>query len=532
MVEQWALQRGATVVAGGGVRFSVWAPSAERVAVRLRSSGGEREYPLESHRMGVFEGTVREARAGDDYRYVLAGPKGTPDKALPDPVSRFQPEGVHGPSRVVDPAAFRWTDDGWSGLEMPEYVIYELHVGTFSDAGTFDGAIEHLAGLRDLGVTAIEIMPVAQFPGARNWGYDGVLPYAVQDSSGGPEGLRRLVDAAHATGLAVVLDVVYNHFGPEGNYLGGYGPYFTDTYKTPWGPALNYDGRDSDEVRRYFIDNALYWITEFHMDALRLDAIHGIFDFGARHVLRDIADAVRAQGIALGRHAIVIGESDLNDPKVVRSAAEHGFGMDAQWADDLHHAIHSVLTGETNGYYADFGGVRPVAQSLGTPFYYAGTYSAHRRRRHGAPATGLPLDRFVVSVQNHDQVGNRATGSSSRRRCCSCRPTCRCSSWARSMARRIRSSTSSATATKSCWTRCAKDARRSSRPSAGATRSPIPAPRRASSARDSTAASSRTRVTRRCAAFTTTSCAAEATSPRSGPARPTSRCATPTARTR
>ncbi|HEX6060006.1 MAG TPA: malto-oligosyltrehalose trehalohydrolase [Gemmatimonadaceae bacterium] len=399
----WTLGRGARLEEEG-VRFTVWAPAARSVAVRLETVSGEREHALERDEQGVWSGLVREARAGTDYRYMLDG-----EKALPDPVSRHQPEGVHGPSRVVDPFAFEWTDDGWGGLALSEYAIYELHVGTFSEEGTFDGAIRHLPELVDLGITAIEVMPIAQFPGTRNWGYDGVALYAVQDSYGGPDGFRRLVDAAHAHGLAVVLDVVYNHVGPEGNYLGAYAPYFTDRYRTPWGEAVNYDGADSDEVRRFVVDNALHWITEYHVDALRLDAIHGIYDFGATHVLRELAESVRAEGRRLGREVRVIGESDLNDPRVIRSGAG-GWALDAQWSDDFHHAAHALLTGERSGYYEDFGSIADLEKALRDRFVYDGRRSAHRRRRHGAPARDIPAERFVVCIQNHDQVGNRAKG--------------------------------------------------------------------------------------------------------------------------
>ncbi len=399
-IRPWSLSRGAAVV-DDGVRFSVWAPNATRVAVQIEDGD---THPLAAVGGGVFEQTVRGARAGTDYRYVLD------DKAVPDPVSRYQPGGVHGPSRVVDASRYQWKDARWRGLTMPDAVIYELHVGTFSDPGTFRGVIPHLRELRELGITAVEIMPVAEFPGSRNWGYDGVHLYAPQSTYGGPDELRALVDAAHAEGLAVILDVVYNHVGPEGNYLGSFGPYFTGKYTTPWGQALNYDDAHSDEVRRFIIDNALYWVTEFHIDGLRLDAIHGIFDFSPRHILRDIAEAVHNQASLLGRQVVVIGESDLNDPRVVRTPDACGYGLDGQWADDLHHSVHAALTGEQNGYYADFGGVTPVATALRTPFVFDGRYSQHRKRRHGAPATGVPADRFVVCIQNHDQVGNRAFG--------------------------------------------------------------------------------------------------------------------------
>jgi maltooligosyltrehalose trehalohydrolase len=402
----WMLERGAKVMNGGDtVRFSVWAPRAKRVTAHVLGRHGTRTVHLEEHGRGAFASTVRWVHAGDEYTLQLDdGPE------LPDPVSRWQPHGVHGASRVVDPSAFHWTDASWTGLEARELVIYELHTGTFTDAGTFDGVAEHLAELRDLGVTAIELMPVAAFPGERNWGYDGVFPYAPQHGYGGPDGLRRLVNAAHEAGLAVVLDVVYNHLGPEGNYLEHFGPYFSQVYRTPWGRPINFDGPESDEVRRYFVDNALYWITEFHIDALRLDAVHAIFDFSARHILEEITTAVHDQGAALGRRTLVIAESDLNDPRLLRDREHGGFEMDAQWADDFHHAVHAALTGERRGYYADFGGMAPIAKALQDRFVFDGGYSAFRQRRHGARAADLSSEHFVFCLQNHDQVGNRAAG--------------------------------------------------------------------------------------------------------------------------
>ena len=406
MVNTWQLQRGATVLPDGSVRFAVWAPRAQRVRVRL-TSDGEGEHELAGMEDGVFEAVVRDASVDSEYGFVLDDQ----DKLLPDPVSRFQPHGVHGPSRVVDPNAFQWTDDGWRGRAMRDLVIYELHVGTFTPEGTFEAIIPLLRGLRrELGVTAIEIMPVAQFPGSRNWGYDGVELYAVQNTYGGPNGLKQLVNAAHAEGLAVILDVVYNHVGPEGNYLPLYGPYFTEKYKTPWGPALNYDDADSDEVRRYVVENALYWVTEYHVDGLRLDAVHGIFDFSAKHLLQEIVEEVHDQADRLGRTVVVIGESDLNDPKLIRPIEQFGYGLDGQWSDDFHHAVHAALTEERLGYYADFGDVDQVADALREPFVYNGVHSPHRRRRHGGSSEGLPREKFVVAIQNHDQVGNRASG--------------------------------------------------------------------------------------------------------------------------
>jgi maltooligosyltrehalose trehalohydrolase len=405
----WSLRRGATKLDNGSVRLEVWAPRARAVTARFNAGAAVTDVALSElpDHPGVFSTVVDDAARLGDYWYVIDG---AGDVVVPDPVSRSLPQGVHGPTRVVDPDAFAWSDGEWRGLAMSEYVIYELHVGTFSDDGTFDGVIPHLADLKSLGVTAIELMPVAQFPGARNWGYDGVSLYAVQESYGGPEGLKRLVDAAHATGLAVVLDVVYNHLGPEGNYLDRFGPYFTRKYTTPWGSALNYDDADSEEVRRYIVDNALYWISEYHIDGLRLDAIHGIYDFSATHILQELTEAVHAEAQALDRTVVVIAESDLNDPKVVRRRGDHGWGLDAQWSDDFHHAVHAALTGERKGYYADFGGVDAILDAMREPFVYHGQRSAHRRRKHGAPSDGIPRERFVVAIQNHDQVGNRAVG--------------------------------------------------------------------------------------------------------------------------
>ncbi len=402
----WRLRRGARVGTDDSAHFEVWAPAARRVRVRLGTEGSSREIELEGDVEGVFSGRVPHAPVGTRYAYLLDDD----ETAYPDPVSRSQPDGVHGPSAIVDPQAFMWTDGAWRGCEMADLVIYEMHVGTFSEAGTFDSAISHLEELVRLGVTAIEIMPVAEFPGSRNWGYDGVHIYAPQSSYGGPDGFRRLVDSAHNFGLAVVLDVVYNHLGPEGNYLGRFGPYFTERYRTPWGSAVNYDDADSDEVRRWVVDNARYWIGEFHVDALRLDAVHAIFDFGARHLLEEIREAVHEEGEAAGRRALVIAESDLNDPRLIRPPERGGFGLDGQWSDDFHHAVHALLTEEASGYYSDFTDPLAVPRAIRDRFVYAGNRSGHRRRRHGAPASDVPGDRFVIAIQNHDQIGNRANG--------------------------------------------------------------------------------------------------------------------------
>ncbi|MEO8898043.1 MAG: malto-oligosyltrehalose trehalohydrolase [Candidatus Dormibacter sp.] len=385
-------------------RFAVWAPHATRVEVRTCG----RQQPLERSDDGWHALDDQRAVAGDDYSFVLDG--GAP---LPDPRSAWQPHGVHGPSRLVDHAAFSWSDGGWHGGALHDTVVYEMHCGTFSRAGTFDGAIEHIGHLVDLGVGAVEVMPVAAFPGARGWGYDGVALYAVHDAYGGPDALKRFVDACHRAGRAVIIDVVYNHLGPDGNVLAEFGPYFTDRYRTPWGDAINYDGPGSDEVRRFAIDNALMWLRDYHVDGLRLDAVHAIVDTSAVHILEEIAGAVHGLAEEVGREPWVIAESDLNDPRVVADPRLGGFGCDAQWSDDFHHALHATLAGETAGYYADFGAVADVAAALEQVFVYAGRHSRFRGRRHGREVGDLPSTRFLGYMQNHDQVGNRARGERS-----------------------------------------------------------------------------------------------------------------------
>jgi len=402
----WQLRRGATM-APEGVTFTVWAPRAKDVLVHVAGGAGAGDHPLTKldGERGVWSATVPGVVAGDRYGFRLDGAD-----PLPDPVSRSQPEGVHALSEVVDPTQFEWEDGNWPGVSLPDFVLYEIHVGTFTPEGTFDAIIPRLGQLAALGVTAIELMPVASFPGRRNWGYDGVHLYAPQHSYGGPEGLRRLVNAAHRHGLGVVLDVVYNHVGPEGNYLGQYGPYFTDVYRTPWGRAVNYDGPGSDAVRRWAHDNALYWISEFHIDALRLDAVQGIFDFGALAFLEELSDEAHELGRRMGRKVQLMAESDLNDPRLVRPPEHGGYGLDAQWADDVHHTIHAALTGERHGYYQDFTGIATIADVYREPFFYARRYAPHRDRTHGRSSAGVPRQRFVVAAQNHDQVGNRPLG--------------------------------------------------------------------------------------------------------------------------
>ncbi len=354
---------------------------------------------------GYWEIELEGIPADQRYLYRLDG-----REARPDPASAFQPEGVHGPSQVVPHGLFRWEDTGWRGLPWEDLVFYELHVGTFTPTGTFTAVARRLDVLRDLGVTAVELMPVAQFPGRRNWGYDGVYPYAVQNSYGGPEGLKRLVSACHRRGMAVILDVVYNHLGPEGNYLTAFGPYFTETYRTPWGPAVNFDGPYSDGVRNYVVQNALYWLREYHVDGLRLDAVHGIFDVGGRHILEELAAAVAAFEESSGRRSHLIAECDRNDARLLRSPRRGGWGLDGQWNDDFHHSLHTLLTGERDGYYGDFGRPDQLAASCERGFVYTGQYSPFRRRRHGTSTRGLAPERFVHFTQNHDQVGNRPTG--------------------------------------------------------------------------------------------------------------------------
>ncbi len=395
---------GAAATPDGSLLWRVWAPKARHVELVL-IDGGRRLVSMEPEGDGYF----RHAEAGvpDGQRYAYRLDDG-PER--PDPCSLWQPDGVHGPSAVVRTERFAWSDAGWRGVRREDLVFYELHVGSFTPAGTFEAIIPRLADLRELGVTAVELMPVGQFPGGRNWGYDGVHPYAAQNSYGGPHGLWRLVDACHGAGLAVFLDVVYNHLGPEGNYLGEFGPYFTDHYRTPWGSAVNFDGAGSDAVRDHVIDNARMWLEEFHIDGLRLDAVHAIYDLGARHILRGIKEAADGAARRRGWPAEVVAESDLNDPRLLWPPERGGCGLDAQWADDFHHAVHAYLTGERRGYYRDYGAARQLARAMESPYLFAGDYSAFRGRKHGAPADGLAGDRFVVCLHNHDQVGNRARG--------------------------------------------------------------------------------------------------------------------------
>lgn len=398
--------QGAVATRGNSIRWCVWAPNHAKAQLVIGEGDARRLVPMAPLGDGYFTVELSDIDSGTRYAYRLG--EGTHD--LPDPASRWQPDGVHRASAVFRPGDFSWHDADWKGVPHDELVIYELHVGSFTPEGTFAAIIPRLAALRELGVTAIEIMPVSQFPGRRNWGYDGVHPYATQHSYGGPLGLVRLVDAAHQAGIAVFLDVVYNHLGPEGNYLGQFGPYFTDRYHTPWGAALNFDGPDSDPVRSYVIENACQWIRDFHIDGLRLDAVQTIIDQSAYHLLAELQAQVQATAAACGRTATVIAETDQNDARITADAQRGGFGLDGVWNDDFHHAVHSLLTGEKDGYYADFGAAEQLAKAYRDGFIFDGQYSPYRRRRHGSSVAGQPRKRLTVCIQNHDQIGNRALG--------------------------------------------------------------------------------------------------------------------------
>jgi maltooligosyltrehalose trehalohydrolase len=398
----WRLRYGATPLGEEGVEFRVWAPDVRHLALQLSERPSQ---PM--HRNGEdFELLVPDAKPGDTYSFLFDN-----GHLRPDPVSRSQPNGVHGPSQIIDPDAFVWSDQDWKGIPLSDYILYELHTGAFTPEGTFAGAISKLQHLKNLGITAVELMPVGEFPGARNWGYDQVDLYAPHSAYGGPDGLKSFVNACHQMGLAVVLDVVYNHLGPEGNYLAEFGPYFTDQYRTPWGRAINFDGAGSDGVRRFVIENALYWLTEYHVDALRLDAIHSIFDFSARHILAELRDRFREQAARLGREAWIIAESDLNDVRVLNPHAAGGYALDAQWVDEFHHAVRTYLTGANRSYLAGFGELRHIQKAITDGFVYDGCYSAFRKRHFGSSSRELSGDRFVAFIQNHDQIANTSQGT-------------------------------------------------------------------------------------------------------------------------
>ncbi|HTY85672.1 MAG TPA: malto-oligosyltrehalose trehalohydrolase [Silvibacterium sp.] len=384
--------------------FTLWAPKAKRLSVKI----GEATYAMTGpDNRGWWRIRVEQAAPGTDYAFLIDDDP-TP---YPDPRSPWQPEGVHGPSRLYDHAAFRWSDSAWQPVPLGSAIIYELHIGTFTRAGTLDAAIARLDYLADLGITHVELMPVAEFPGNHGWGYDGVALFAVSHAYGGPDALKRFVDAAHSRGLAVLLDVVYNHFGPVGNYTGKFGPYLTTKHTTPWGDAVNFEGPGSDQVRRFFADNALMWMRDYHIDGLRLDAVTEFVDRSAVHFLEQLSAETAVLSTEVGRPLVLIAESDLNDPRIVRPREDHGYGIDAQWSDDFHHALFTVLDdNERQGYYIDFGSIAQLAKSLTDAYVYDGAYSVYRSRNHGRPIEGLSGHHFLGYIQNHDQVGNRAIG--------------------------------------------------------------------------------------------------------------------------
>ncbi len=392
---------GPRALGGGAYRFTLWAPKAKTVYLECPDLG--LRLPMNRLEQGYHEVAAHDLAPGTRYLFDLGR-----GKRRADPASSHQPDGVHGASSLVDHGAFAWSGAGFVPPAPEKRILYEMHVGTFTPEGTFDAAAAKIGHLRSLGVNCLELMPVAAFPGTRNWGYDGVYPYAVQESYGGPEGLKRLVDACHAHGMAVILDVVYNHLGPEGNYLRDFGPYFTKKFTTPWGEGLNFDGPGSDGVRAFFLQNALHWLSRYRIDGLRLDAVDHIWDQRPKHLLRELSENVETYGRADGREPFLIAESQANDPRMITPRAVGGHGLAGTWNDDFHHAVHALLTGERAGYYADYGGLSRVAETVRDGFSLAGRYSKYYGRRHGLPARHLPVDRFVNCLQNHDQIGNRA----------------------------------------------------------------------------------------------------------------------------
>lgn len=397
-------QFGAVIENDGTLTFTVWAPFVETVELNILSPKAIR-LPMTHEGYGVYVKKVNIDSYPIDYTFILDG-----NKERPDPASFWQPKGINSPSRVWDPKVTTWNDQNWRGLNLKEMIIYELHVGTFTPEGTFQGVINKIPHLKNLGINTIELMPVATFSGERNWGYDGVQLYAPQESYGGPEGLKKLVDACHQNGIAVILDVVYNHVGPEGNYLEDFGPYFTSKYTTPWGKAINYDGEYSTFVREFFIENAIYWLKQYHIDGLRLDAIHGIFDQSAYHVLEELRDRFKQVAEEEGRQAWLIAESDLNDPIHVKEQINGGYGLDGQWNDDFHHSVHAYLTGSRQGYFEDFGTLENISKALTYGFVYDGVWSEYRKRIHGKSSVEIPGFRLVDFIQNHDQIANASHG--------------------------------------------------------------------------------------------------------------------------
>ncbi|HEY9668244.1 MAG TPA: malto-oligosyltrehalose trehalohydrolase, partial [Coleofasciculaceae cyanobacterium] len=395
---------GANYLGGSRCEFTVWAPVYEEVAVQIISPT-HRSIPMEKDEWGYFKGVAEDIEPGTLYFYKLGG-----EIDRPDPASQSQPKGVHGSSEVVDHTKMNWTDADWLGIPLEDMIIYEIHVGTFTSEGTFEAIIPRLQELHEFGINAIELMPIGQFPGERNWGYDGVFPFAPQNSYGGVYGLKKLIDAAHQQGISIILDVIYNHFGPEGNYVSDYGPYFTASYRTAWGDAINFDREYSYGVRNYFIENALYWFEDYHIDALRLDASDHIYDIGVKHFLQELAEKVDALSKKLGRKLYLTAENDLSDTKVIRPIEAGGYGIDAQWNDAFHHCLHTLLTGEQAGYYIDYGTCTQMAKALKEGFVYSGQFSPFRQKFHGSDSSAIPGHQFIVCIQNHDQIGNRMLG--------------------------------------------------------------------------------------------------------------------------
>jgi maltooligosyltrehalose trehalohydrolase len=396
---------GADYLGNGRCRFTVWAPRKEKMLLHTVKPV-DRRIEMQADEWGYFSVELEKVNPGDEYFFI-------PDdkKDLPDPASHHQSQGVHGPSMVVDHAAYQWKDTGWTGIPFQELVLYELHVGTFSPQGTFEAVIPFLDDLLNVGINGIELMPVAQFPGNRNWGYDGVYPYAVQDSYGGPDALKKLVDACHQKGIAIFLDVVYNHLGPEGNYFPEYGPYFTEKYRVPWGDAINFDGRWSDGVREYFMNNALFWFEKYHIDGLRLDAIHAIYDHSAFHLWEQFHCRIRELEQNTGRLYYTIAESDLNNPIVIKHPEAGGYGFTGQWLDDFHHALYVLLHPEGKNLYVDFGAIEQLAKAYTDGFVHSGEYVSFRKAKYGKSSAGIPGNKFIVFTDNHDQAGNRVTGA-------------------------------------------------------------------------------------------------------------------------
>jgi maltooligosyltrehalose trehalohydrolase len=395
---------GAFYLGDGRCRFTVWAPLLKQVAVKLVEPI-EKLVPLQPADCGYWTGVIDGVEPGTYYLYQLNG-----ENEQPDPASRSQPDGVYGASEVVAPQSFRWSDTGWTGLPLEDLILYEIHIGTFTPEGTFAAAISRLPRLKELGINAIEVMPVAQFSGDRNWGYDGVFPYAVQNSYGGVAGFQKFINACHQEGIAVVLDVVYNHLGPEGNCFECFGPFLTDKYHGSWGNAFNLDDAYCDGVREFLLDNAIYWLESFHIDALRLDAIQGIYDLSAHHFLEEMVIRVDRLAEQTGRKLWLMAESDLNDVRIIRARERGGFGVHSQWCDDFHHSLHALITGESHAYYQDFGHCEDLAKSFREGFVYSGQYAPHRFRKHGSSSLNEPAHQFIVFSQNHDQTGNRILG--------------------------------------------------------------------------------------------------------------------------